>query len=351
MAWLALLVAVLAAGLAAWGLVRGAGEDCQAAAWDTAPAAADLPEGWRVGATQYDLGRKTMSFLGPEPADPSFGQPVVYATVTCFERGAAESVTRSAEAAGAAGQAVTDRPDLGDGGFSASDDTGATFVQLRRGPVVVYLAGSGDTLPQAVDALASAFDRSLGGGGGTALVGTPVPSGSPDALPSLDPAIPPGPDPSPGDESPAAPELEARLPSRVGELALAVDSATGSMILGEDQGSRAILAALRDEGMEADALQVAQAYDELGESDLSILALSVEGMAPEKVRDLVLDSWLAASGAGVTRDTVTLAGAAWDRVDYGDGGTVDYVLGDGSTVFVVTTGDPELAEEAAAAID
>ena len=65
---------------------------------------------------------------------------------------------------------------------------------------------------------------------------------------------------------------------------------------------------------------------------------------------MVLETLLAASGDGVTKDTVTLAGQAWTRIDYGDGGTLDYVLTDGANVIVITTADAALAEQAAAAL-
>jgi hypothetical protein len=52
----------------------------------------------------------------------------------------------------------------------------------------------------------------------------------------------------------------------------------------------------------------------------------------------------------VTRSTVTLDGEEWIRVDYGDGGTMDYVRSEAPNVLVITTADPALAEQAAAAL-
>jgi hypothetical protein len=270
----------------------------------------------------------------------------VYATVTCYEDGAADAVTRSADAATAAGQAVTSRNDLGDQGFSAVDDSGATFLQFRHDKLVVYLAASGDATATEVDQLASAFDIALGGDGGAVAVGTPAAA---TPVPSADTATPgPSDDASPG--AAAAPELEAALPAKVGDIALAVDSATGSMMLGEDQLSRAITAALRAAGRTPDDLGIAQAYDETAESDLSVLAVAVEGMAGAKVQAFVLETWLAATGAGITTDTVTLAGSEFTRVDYGDEGPMDYVTTKGNVAFVINTADPALAAEAAAAL-
>ncbi|HYO41924.1 MAG TPA: hypothetical protein VES19_01890 [Candidatus Limnocylindrales bacterium] len=341
----ALVLALVALGLAAWRTfmpVSGT-SDCQSRAWAVTPAEDQLPVAWATSASQYDLSRKTMSFLGPVPEDEASGQAVIYVTVTCFEEGAADAVTLSKKAAEDAGQSVIDRSDLGDQAFSAVDESGAGFMQLRRGDLVVYLAGSADTSATDMDELASAFDRALGGDGGTITPPTIAPSQDP-GLESLDPGE------STAAESPAAPDLIAILPTQVGSVVLAADSATGSSILGEDQGSRAILAALREAGKEADDMRVAQAYDTNAESDLSILAVTVDGMAIDQTQTLVMDTWLTATGSGVTQSTVTLDGEEWIRVDYGDGGTMDYVRSVAPNVIVITTADPALAEQAAAAL-
>jgi hypothetical protein len=342
----AIVVALAALGITAWRVLTPAASasgDCQARAWAVAPAPDGLPLGWTASASQYDLSRKTMSFLGPVPADEVSGQAVIYVTVTCFERGAADAVTLSKRAAEEADQSVIDRSDLGDQAFSAVDESGAGFMQVRHGDIVVYLAGSADTSATDMDELASALDRALGGDGGTIA--------PPTIAPSFDPGLE---SPDPGEsfaaESPAAPDLIAILPTQVGSVALAADSASGSSILGEDQGSRAILAALREAGRQADDMRVAQAYDENAVSDLSILAVTVDGMAIELTQSLVMETWLTASGPGVTRSTVTLDGEEWIRVDYGDGGTMDYVRSEAPNVLVITTADPALAEQAAAAL-
>jgi hypothetical protein len=142
----------------------------------------------------------------------------------------------------------------------------------------------------------------------------------------------------------------AALPTKVGSIALSSDSATGATFLSDDQGSRAIAAALRTAGKSPEDLKVAQAYDQAGASDLSILAVTVGGLPGEQTRDLVLQNWLAATGEGVKKDTVTLGGTTWTRIDYGDGGTLDYVLVSGENVIVITTADAALAEQTAAAL-
>jgi hypothetical protein len=343
-AFVAIVVALAAVGLTAWRVLAPAGGgDCQTKAWDVNPATADLPADWTSSASQYDISRKTMSFVGPVPTDDVSSQAVVYATITCFEHGAADAVTRSQQAAKDAGQSVIERDDLGDQSFSAVDDSGAEFLQLRHGDIVVYLAASGDASATEVDQLASAFDKAMGGDGGTITAPTVTPSEDLSGD-SFDPGA------SAAAESPAAPDLIARMPTKVGDITLGSDSTTGSTFLGDDQGSRAILAALRAAGKEPDDLRVAEAYDDSGVSDLGIMVVTVDGMPVEQTEKLVLDSWLAATGAGVTRETVTLDGKTWTRIDYGDGGTVQYVLAEGTTVTVITTADPALAKQTAAAL-
>ena len=342
----ALVISILGLGLATWRVIVPADSGCQGGAWGVTPAASDLPDGWSVASSQYDIARKTMSLTGPIPADQAASQAVIYATVTCFAQGAAESITRSADAATAAGQKVVARNDLGDQGFSAADKSGATFLQFRHGSVVVYLAASGDATAGEVDELASAFDKAMGGDGGALALVSPV---SASVGPSGDAgSAGPSDEPSPSDAS--DPALEAVLPRQVGSVALTVDSATGTMILGGDQGSRAITAALRADGKGPEALSVAQAYDESAASDLSLMAFTVQGMAVDKTLKIVMDSWLSASGAGVKTDKASLGGRSFTRVDYGDGGAFDYVLAEKSVVIIITTSDPALAAQAAAAL-
>jgi hypothetical protein len=348
-ATVALVVALVALGFAAWRMLVPADAGCQDQAWDVTPAADALPAGWVASASQYDIDRKTMSFLGPAPQDETSSQAVIYATVTCFRSGAEDGVTRSRAAAEAAGQSIADRNDLGEQAYSAVDDSGAAFLQMRKGKIVVYLAASGDASAAEVDELASAFDTALGGDGGTVAPPAVVPTDD-QAGASLDPGASPDPGESLAAESPAAPDLVALLPTKVGAIAMASDSATGATFLSDDQGSRAIQAALRAAGKTPDDLRVAQAYDEAGVADLSVMAVTVDGLPPEQTKDLVLENWLAASGDGVKKDTVTLGGKTWSRIDYGDGGTLDYVLIDGANVIVITTADAALAEQTAAAI-
>ena len=134
------MVALAALGLTAWRMLAPSGASCQEQAWNVEPAEADLPAGLDRERSQYDVSRKQMSFVGPIPVDEVSTQAVVYATVTCFAEGAEDRCTCSQQAAETAGQSVIVRTDLGDQSFSAVDETGAEFLQLRHGTIVVYLA-------------------------------------------------------------------------------------------------------------------------------------------------------------------------------------------------------------------
>ena len=342
----AIVVALLAVGLAVIRAILPAGSSCQQASWDVRPAVADLPVGYTLSASQYDINRQQVTFLGPLPADETSSQGVVYVTVTCFDEGAADAVARSEQAARDANQTVITRDDLGEGGFAATDEGGSSFVQLRRGDVVVYLAASGEVDPTDVDGIASAYDKALGGDGGAVAVGTQDPGVEEpsDELASAEPS-----EELPSDAA-VAPELEAKLPSEVDGTVLTIDSAIGTDVLGEDQSSRAITAALRSEGKTPADLALAQAYDETQAADLSIIAFAVDGLPDAKTRDIVLNSWLSSSGAGVTRSDVQLGGTTATRIDYGDGGAKDYVVTRNGAVVVITTADEALATAAIEAL-
>ena len=338
----AIVVALLAVGLALVRALLPSSSSCQQASWDVKPAASDLPPGYTLSVSQYDINRQQVTFLGPLPADETSTQGAVYVTVTCFDEGAADAVARSEQAAKDANQTVIPRTDLGDGGFAATDEGGSNFVQLRHDDVVVYLAASGEVDPSEVDGIASAYDKALGGDGGAVAVGTQDPGVEEpsDELESVDPS-----EELPSDVA-VSPELEAKLPTEVDGTILTVDSAAGTDVLGEDQSSRAIAAALRAEGKTPADLTLAQAYDETQAADLSIIAFAVDGLSDAKMRGIVLDSWLSATGSGVTMSDVELGGTTATRIDYGDDGTKDYVVTRDGAVVVITTADEAVATAA-----
>jgi hypothetical protein len=346
----ALVLALVAVGLTAWRFVGQGTGSCQSTAWSASPAARDLPTGWTISATQYLSDQLSATLAGPVPADQTSSQAVIYVTVTCYAEDAAGAVTHAQTAARAAGLQVATRTDLGDQGDTVTAPGGATFIEFRHASVVTYVAASGDAAAADVDAVASAFDRALGGDGSATALGSAAPSST-------------GPEPSDGSTaspgasaestpaaSAAAPELEAALPTTVAGTTLTVSSAVGSTVLGTDPGSRAIIAALREAGASADSFRAAQAYDASGTMDLSITAFRVEGMTSADLQKIVLGAWLSATGTGVTTSTTSIGGRTVTTVDYGDGGVTPYVTSSGDIVLLIETSDATLAAQAVAAL-
>ena len=354
------MIAIAAAGfalvallLAAWRFVLPAGDACQTTAWRAAPSAADLPPGWSISAAQYGVDQVTTTLSGPLPTDDTSAQALVYATLTCYAQDAATAVTLSEQAATAAGQQVSQRDDLGDQAYQSTDASGATYTGFRHGDIVVDVAASGETSITELDAVLSSLDRALGGDGTAAGLGTsgPTPGASlgPSGEPSGEPSGAVG-EASGSPDAPLAPELEAALPSSIGDTVLTIESAVGSMILGDDAGSRAIVAALRAKDASPDDLQVAQAYDETGTVDLSLIGFRVPGIDGSDLEGIVRDAWLSANGSGVTTSRTELGDRTVTKVDYGDGGSLDYLVVDGDVVILIETADPELARQAEAAL-
>jgi hypothetical protein len=342
LAVVAILIAGVALGLTLWRvLLPAATSSCQTTVWDSQPAANELPQGWSVRGTTFDVNRRTTQFASSDSSADT-GTPNVLSTVTCFADGSASDVvSRAQKAARDVGQDVSVRTDLSDGGFEATDASGTIFLEFRRGDIIVDSVGSGGATATDIETVASAYDKALGGDGGAISSPEPVSSDDTGASPGAS-------DDTGASSSPAAPELEKLLPTKVGTYDLVVDSALGDAVLQDDAGSRAIIAALKAEGKGPEALQLAQAYETSQTPPaISIFAFKVAGMDVAKVRQFVLDSWLAASGTGITKTQVSLAGKDYTKVDRGDGGQVDYVRVKDDVVFVVTTADATLAADAA----
>jgi hypothetical protein len=96
-----------------------------------------------------------------------------------------------------------------------------------------------------------------------------------------------------------------------------------------------------------DELQVAQAYDETGAIDLSIIAFRLPKADLAQLRSAVIDTWLSAGAQGVTSTEVTLGGKALTKIDYGDGATIEYVYAKDDYVVVMDTSDLDIATQVA----
>jgi hypothetical protein len=344
--WLAVGAAVIAIeALAVAVLGRETDLDaCRRSAWSAVPASGDLPTGWTVNSTDLNANGMTVSIGGPPPADTNTTQPVVYASVTCYGNVAATAMSQYQDSAKAAGATVTDRGHGGDAYDVSNASTGSVTTLFRVGGLIGQIADAGSAAPaelaQITSAVASAMgDKKAGGtssgganpsGAGASNLPIPGPSGSDAANAS----------------APAAPELEALMPTSVGGTTLTVQSSTAADAL-TDPTSRALSAVVRSLGANPANLQIAQAFDQTNTIDLSIIGFRLAKGDGAKLKAAIIQTWLSAGAPGVKQTEVTLGGKTLTKIDYGDKGTVEYVYGGPDYVIVLDTADPTIATEAA----
>ncbi len=360
--WLAIVALVLAAGTALY-LILGrssANPDltaCRSAAWSAIPDSKNLPASWALGSTDLNANGMTISVVGPAPADGTTSPPTVYASVTCYGDSAVTALSDNRKAAQAAGSTVTDRTADGQAYDVDNPTTGSVTTLFRVGDLVGQVADAGTSTPadlaKITDALATAMgDRAAAGAPGAAASDGATGSSTPGSSDSGAGASPSG--------SPFAPELEALLPRQIGgvaapsgasaapAVALTIQSASATDVFGQDPASRALAARIRSLGGTLDQLQIAQAFDETGGIDLSIIAFRLPNADGAKLRAAILETWLSASAPGVKTTEVDLAGKKLTKVDYGDGSTIEYVYGKADYVIVIDTSDARVATEVAA---
>ena len=357
--WLALLAAILVAGALGYVVFgRASGGDltaCRTQAWTSIPDKADLPADWALGSTDLNANGMTISILGPAPADNSAKQPVVYASITCYGDAAATALTENRKAASAAGSTVSNRTANGDSYDVDNPTTGSITTLFRIGGLIGQVADAGTASPSDLAVITSALAAAMGNGtaAGTGGVSpTDGASGSQEPLGS--------PDVGAGDASasPFAADLEAMLPKSIVDgtstasppaaIPLTVQSASATDVFGEDPSSRALAAQIRALGSTLDQLQIAQAFDESGSIDLSIIAFRLPKADVAKLRAAVIDTWLAAGAGGVKTTTVTLGGKSLTKIDYGDASTIEYVYAKDDYVIVIDTSDAGIATQVAA---
>lgn len=353
------IVGVVLAAVALVVAVTGRAPDvtaCRTAAWSAVPDARSLPSGWTITSTDLNANGITTSIVGPTADDGSGNQPVVYASVTCYGDGAATALARSRDAADTAGAKTSNRDGLGDEAYTTDDSaTGTSSTFIRVGGLVSQIAAAGTIASADLDRITSAVLASMGGravaGGPTSPAGSGVPSDSGlDASASPSDAGSEEPNASPSASISIAPELEAHFPTTVNDTTLTIQSLTGSDILGTDPNSRALTAAIRSLGKETTDLQVVQAWDDTQATDLFLFGFRLVGITGADLEAVILDTWLSADAAGVTKTQVKLGGKTLTRVDFGDEGTVDYVYRGSDYVLVIDTADEALATAAAAGV-
>jgi hypothetical protein len=322
-----------------------ASDPCKTAAWDALPAQSELPDGWSMTASNYFISGVGSSLVGPTPSDGSSSGPTVFLTVTCYGDESHEVMTRSHDSAIAAGDRDVPFTDLGDESFATTDAaTSGTAVYIRQGPLVATMATQGSVdqgdLQQAAaavaDGLSGAGSAASGPGstpGATSVAVAPTSSGDSGADASDVP-------------SHVSPALEATLPSSVAGTALISQSTTGTSALGDDESSQALVASLAKAGKKPSDLVIAEAYDPNGALDVEVIAFKVDGVKGPALEQAVLDSWLAGGSSGVTTKKETISGKEVTHVDYGDGGSFDYLYEKNDVVYDVSTSDPTVAAEA-----
>jgi hypothetical protein len=300
--WLALLALALAAAALGYALLRGGGSDlalCRSAAWSAVPDASALPAGWSIGSTDLNANGLTVSIVGPAGTDETAQPPVVYASVTCYGDSAATALQEHRKGAEAAGATISERTANGEAYDVDNPSTGSVTTLFRIGGLIGQIADGGTAQPSELAAITTAMaaamgDRTAAGTGGAApsdvAAGSDDPAGS--AVPSDEPS-----------SAPFAPELEAVLPTQIGETTLTIQSNSAAEIFGDDPSSRALGARIRSLGGTLEKLQVAQAYDDSGGLLASIVGFRLPGADQAKLRAAIEETWLSSGNAGVTTST------------------------------------------------
>lgn len=158
---------------------------------------------------------------------------------------------------------------------------------------------------------------------------------------------PPG-SPAPTPTS-AAPVLEAAMPTSINGTKLTVITVLDATSLGRAPSNRALDAGVTKLGLKPANLELADAVDQAGTLQVSVVGFRLPGLDPARLREVVLDSLLAASTPGVTQTPVTLSGVQATKVSYGDSGPSEYLFIHGDSLFLVETSDETLAGDAVAA--
>ncbi len=146
-----------------------------------------------------------------------------------------------------------------------------------------------------------------------------------------------------------AADLEALLPKSVNGATFSSQSTKGLAGLGDDAATQALVAKLKTLGKTGDDVEIAEAYDPNGAIDADILAFRVKGLTAAVLHDALTQSWLAAGASGVSTTQKTIGGRSVTVIDYGDGGSMDYIWEDGAAVIDLVTLDPTVVPKVIAA--
>ncbi|MDP9481812.1 MAG: hypothetical protein M3P84_01150 [Chloroflexota bacterium] len=308
---------------------------CRTVAWDAMPTTDAMPEGWTMNGSGFYTDGFGASFTGPVPSGAQMA-PGMNVRVSCYGTDGHAAVTRSHDSDLALGGTDVPFSDVGDEVLAAKDANGAiTSVYIRRGPLVASIAAQGMS-PADLEAVAGAIDDAMLEAGATAASSAP-----PEPIPTDDPNASEVIEPEPTDAH-VFPDLEALLPKTVDGNPLSTQSIMGNEALAGDPTSDALFQWLTASGKKPEDLEFAEAYDATSTVDAGIIALRVKGIAAADLRQKLLETWLQAEASGITTTNQTIGGKATIVIDYGDGGSLDYVFEQGDAVLILSSSDPAL---------
>jgi hypothetical protein len=323
---------------------------CRAIAWQAVPAADALPAGWTITGSGFYTDGFGASLVGPPQASGQAAQPGMNVRVSCYGADGHQAVTRSHNSDLAAGGTDLPFADIGDETVATQDAASTTTsVYVRRGQLVASLAASQTVDPSDLEQMAQAIDDAMVQAESLANVGS-----EPTQEPSASDAFGALPSDGTASEDPGAsiaeihdaPELEALLPTSIAGTPLSTQSTTGTAAFADDPSSQPLLQSLSQYGKTGDDLEIAEAYDPTDATDIDVNAFRVKGVTATQLRQAVVLAWLGADASGITTSQATVGGKKVSVIDYGDGGSKDYLYEQSEAVIVVTTEDPAIAAEA-----
>lgn len=146
-----------------------------------------------------------------------------------------------------------------------------------------------------------------------------------------------------------APELEAMLPTEWAGRSLLAESWTGTSMLADDDWSVAMGDFLEEHERSPADLTVAQAYDQLGELDLSIGVFRLEGVDATTLIEGMSAAWRASDDTFQTTEA-QVGGKPVVRGEFPEDPLVSYWYAADDVVFDVETSDADLAAAVLAAL-
>jgi hypothetical protein len=179
-------------------------------------------------------------------------------------------------------------------------------------------------------------------GGSAAAQETPAAS---DAIVDPNATDDPGTDFSdaPVDDSHDAPDLEALLPTAIGDTALSLQSWTGdSLLTAGDPWSDSVTAFLTSVGKTPADLSAAQAFDATESTDHSVGVFRLDGVATKALRDAMIAAWKE-SYPDLKVSTIKLDGTEVTKGDFGQDAIDSYWYEKDGLVYDIETSDEKVA--------